>query len=232
MESIYTYDDGGKESLHDRPMSLSARIAQARQHKGLSQQALADHIGVSRVAVTQWESAQTTPAAERLLELARLLDVRAEWLMTGRGAMDIEAEPGTPNGYVWVPTLARMGSGEPDSVVIEGPPVLLPASLVDGELAGTPADFLVSTMAGKLMEPTIPEGSTLLIDRRLRDASVPAVFALWDGSDLLVEWARRVPRSNPSRLRLAGEAGKLGAHDVVESDVTLIGRVVWFSRRL
>jgi transcriptional regulator with XRE-family HTH domain len=213
-------------------MSLSSRIAQARQHKGLSQQALADQVGVSRVAVTQWESGQTSPAAKRLLELARLLDIRAEWLMTGRGAMEAEPLPGTPKGYVWVPTLAGVEPSEIGPVAVEGAPVLLPSSLVEGELKGVSSNFLVTTMAGKAMEPLIPEGSMVLIDRRHRETSSPAVYAVWDGDDLLIEWVRRVPRSKPRRLRLSGESAKFGSHELTEADVTIIGQVAWFSRRL
>lgn len=54
---------------------LAARIAAAREQKGMTQEQVADHFGISRVSVTNWESGQTKPAADKLSALERLLQV-------------------------------------------------------------------------------------------------------------------------------------------------------------
>lgn len=66
-------------------MSISARIQQARKAAGLSQARLAELLGVTRSACSQWESAGgTAPRQKRLEQLAGLLGVSYEWLATGR----------------------------------------------------------------------------------------------------------------------------------------------------
>ncbi|EWS77102.1 helix-turn-helix transcriptional regulator [Xylella taiwanensis] len=53
---------------------------------GLTQEALAGELGVSRSAVAQWEMEQgTAPSVENLIRLARRSGLSFEYLATGRG---------------------------------------------------------------------------------------------------------------------------------------------------
>ena len=73
---------------------LYQRIRQARALTGLSQEALAIDLGVSRSAVAQWEMhpGGTVPTVENLIALARRSGMAFEYLATGRGA-HIAGEP-------------------------------------------------------------------------------------------------------------------------------------------
>ena len=72
--------------LHFAAMTIGARIKQARERIGMSQTRLAELLGVTRSACSQWESAGgTSPKRDRLEEIARLLGVNYEWLATGGG---------------------------------------------------------------------------------------------------------------------------------------------------
>lgn len=69
-------------------MEIGDRIRVAREAAGISKSELARRIGVHPSACIQWESRDGTyPKLENLIQLAVLLDVRLEWLGTGRGAM-------------------------------------------------------------------------------------------------------------------------------------------------
>lgn len=69
-------------------MELGDRIRVAREAAGISKSELARRIGVHPSACIQWESRDGTyPKLENLIQLAVLLDVRLEWLATGRGVM-------------------------------------------------------------------------------------------------------------------------------------------------
>ena len=69
-------------------MDLHQRIAHARSFRGLSQSQLALMMGVSRGACGQWEQGVSAPKVTHLAELATHLDIRFEWLATGRGDME------------------------------------------------------------------------------------------------------------------------------------------------
>ena len=73
-------------------MSSAIRVRQARRRAGLSQQGLAQALGVRRSAVSNWESSNAvTPTMENLVALAKLCDVSLEWLGTGRGMMKLDS---------------------------------------------------------------------------------------------------------------------------------------------
>lgn len=63
---------------------LGQRIQQLRKAKGFSQEELADRVGVSRQAVSKWESGQTAPDLERLLAVSRQLGTTTDYLLTGQ----------------------------------------------------------------------------------------------------------------------------------------------------
>lgn len=64
--------------------TLALRIKRLRDQKGLSQQQVGDAVGVSRVAVTKWESGQTANIKLfNLTKLRALLDVSFDYLING-----------------------------------------------------------------------------------------------------------------------------------------------------
>ena len=48
-------------------MNIADRIQSLRKSKGISQEELADKIGVSRQAVSKWESEQSLPDMEKVI---------------------------------------------------------------------------------------------------------------------------------------------------------------------
>ncbi len=59
-------------------MSLSERIKTQRKKAGLSQESVAELVGVSRQAVTKWETGQSVPSTENLRRLAEVLGITTE----------------------------------------------------------------------------------------------------------------------------------------------------------
>lgn len=53
-------------------MTLGQRIQQLRKDKGMSQEALGEALGVSRQAISKWESDLTIPEIDKLIALSRL----------------------------------------------------------------------------------------------------------------------------------------------------------------
>ena len=73
-------------------MTLGERIREQRKARGMSQEMVAGHLGVSRQAVAKWENGQSAPSAENLHRLAELLDTTAGSLLdspaVGSGAAE------------------------------------------------------------------------------------------------------------------------------------------------
>ena len=67
----------------NRNSSPGQRIRQARLKNGLTQLALGESVGVSRNAVSLWESDKSRPSTSNISRIARILDVSADWLLSG-----------------------------------------------------------------------------------------------------------------------------------------------------
>ena len=65
-------------------MTIGKRIALLRKEKGLTQEELATHMGVSPQAVSKWENDQNCPDISALPKLAKLLGVSVDELLEGK----------------------------------------------------------------------------------------------------------------------------------------------------
>lgn len=61
-------------------MTLREKLIELRDKSGISQMALAHQLGVSRQAVSRWESGDVTPTMDKLKALAKIYDVSLDWL--------------------------------------------------------------------------------------------------------------------------------------------------------
>lgn len=64
-------------------MNIADRIQTLRKSKGISQEQLADQIGVSRQAVSKWESEQSTPDLEKVILMSDFFDVTTDYILKG-----------------------------------------------------------------------------------------------------------------------------------------------------
>ena len=82
-------------------MKLNEKIYWCRKQAGLSQEALAELIGVSRQSISKWETGEASPEISKLPLLAKAFDVTTDWLLSEEGIPqeepaqepDPEAEP-------------------------------------------------------------------------------------------------------------------------------------------
>ena len=64
-------------------MTIADRIQTLRKSKGMSQEQLADAAGVSRQAVSKWESEQSIPDLDKIVVLSEIFDVTTDYLLKG-----------------------------------------------------------------------------------------------------------------------------------------------------
>ena len=65
-------------------MNIGEQITKLRLEQNMTQEALAEKLGVSRQAVTKWESSASTPDISKLVRIADLFQVSLDRLV-GRG---------------------------------------------------------------------------------------------------------------------------------------------------
>ena len=69
-------------------MSFADNLKLIRKKKGLSQESLAEIMGVSRQAISKWEQGSGYPETEKLLVLSKELNVSLDYLMLGEKESD------------------------------------------------------------------------------------------------------------------------------------------------
>ena len=86
---------------------LADRIYSLRRRSGLSQEQLAEKLGVSRQAVSKWEGGLATPELDKLLAMSECFGVSVDYLASGRpdAAPAEPARPAPPRSS----TPARLG---------------------------------------------------------------------------------------------------------------------------
>lgn len=73
-------------------MELGEKIALCRKKAGLSQEALADRLGLSRQAISRWETGAAVPDLSKIVELAKLFQVTTDFLLLPEQAEPEHAE--------------------------------------------------------------------------------------------------------------------------------------------
>lgn len=128
-----------------------------------------------------------------------------------------------------LPSFAGMGGGGNGDG--DHGQALISRSLIEDELRAKPADLLLIEARGQSMEPDFMHGDQILIDKRDCNPIQPGSFALWDGDGYVVKLIERVPME-PGKLRIFSANARYSAYDVDADQVKIMGRPVWFGRRL
>lgn len=121
-------------------MKFSEKIIQARKAKALTQEDLAEAVGVSRQAVSKWETGEANPDMDKLVSLCKVLDLSMDYLCLDK----------QPEVTVELPPTPAKNSGR--------------RYLIVGVCMGLVAAILVGLLAMGFLEknndPTVPEPET------------------------------------------------------------------------
>ena len=121
-------------------MTTGQKIAALRRERGMTQDALAEALSVTRQAVSKWEADAALPETGKLLPLARLLGCTADYLLGSS-----EAEAGAPQG---APNTAAQSSEPKGAQGHE-----LNAAAQSSEPKGAPQGSEPDTAQGAQQEP-------------------------------------------------------------------------------
>ena len=225
-------------------MTIHARIKAARRAKGMTEQQLADLIGVTRAAVQQWEREEKGTAPKRTIQgkVAQALGVSLAELLgaevpAGEGAASVAHAPLSPAPapgelVVRVPLLsnaASMGTGTDvlhDDILVGQ--IDLSEQWVTRRIKPTSPQALRFIHAyGDSMSPTFEDGDVLLVDTGMRDPkAIDGVYVL-SASDRL--YIKRVQSRLDGTTEISSDNPAVKTVDVLNGghSIEVLGRVVW-----
>lgn len=92
-------------------MDFKDRLLQARKEKGLSQETLAEIMGVSRQAVSKWETGEAMPETDKLITLCRALGLDMEYLALGKDCSKPVPQEKARRGWLFAVLAACLAAG-------------------------------------------------------------------------------------------------------------------------
>lgn len=157
--------------------TIGDRIRQARREQRLTLNALAEAIGVTTSAVSQWEQGRSGIDLARAMKLASTLGVSLQWLVEGDGPMEQQPVSRDPKSYA--PIVTRVTAGAWSEVIA---PQDIPEDARYLELSAKPIGFaLVLELTGESMLPEFSPDDLIVIDTGLEPLPGDFVVAVTEG---------------------------------------------------
>ncbi|THF64665.1 helix-turn-helix transcriptional regulator [Pseudothauera nasutitermitis] len=229
---------------------IAERIKKARDVLKLSQSEAARISGIPLGTLRKYEHGPSQPGAEAIVRFTRL-GINAHWLLTGTGAMLLDGQPcpvadsaqeletqGASADYVALPpcSAARDAAdpGERADSGACGDALMFRKDWIRIELDAAPSDLCFIRVSGDSMEPMLRAGDVILVDTRARHPNREGVYILRMDGMLLVKRIQAMPGGT---LQISSDNAAfvpwlIKLAELEQSDLTVVGRVVWSGRRL
>ena len=164
-------------------LTMGQRIAECRKKKGLSQEVLGEKVGVSRQAISKWESDGAVPEIDKLIALSKLFGVSVGWLLGVEDQPEPPADELTDTQLKMVEEIVKRYQPEPmekkfpwiASALLLGAGLLIAISLFFN-VSGTSTDYSSQISALQSNYAQI-QGQLSSLDNRLDDLAAAAEAA-------------------------------------------------------
>ncbi|NNE58052.1 MAG: S24 family peptidase [Hellea sp.] len=94
------------------------------------------------------------------------------------------------------------------------------------------ADLITIEVDGDSMSPTLESGDRIMINQNDKNSASGGIFAIHDSDALVVKRVERIPASEPPLLKLISDNPNHGTYEVPAVETNILGRVVWYARKL
>ena len=226
--------------------NIHQRIKQKRKERKLTQQQLADAMGINRVSISQWESGETTPKGENLYVLCLNLKCQPGWLLYGNkqpkrepsadwagfvSSWDDNSE--LDDDQVEIPFYAEVevSAGSGRYAVEEVKEKKLIFSKTSLRKHGVPNNSAACVhVSGNSMEPKFEDGSTIAYDTSKTNIIDGDIYVIEQDNMLRIKYLYRTPRGG---IRMKSENSCEHPDEIYQSkeceEIKILGRVFWYS---
>lgn len=94
------------------------------------------------------------------------------------------------------------------------------------------SNLRIFTINGDSMEPTLLHQDTVILDVSKKKPSPPSIFIIFDGIGLTAKRLEYFSENQSQRIRIISDNQLYSTYECSISEVSVIGRVVWFSREI
>ncbi|WP_298699214.1 XRE family transcriptional regulator [uncultured Brevundimonas sp.] len=213
---------------------IKRRIQERLDATGLDMKSASLEAGLGETFVRDILKRDREPSASKLQDLSRILGCTVAYLVGETDILDEDTARSAGDLVTVNEHDVRLSAG-PGALFDEESAVgvwrFSRAYLVN-ELRLSPASLAVVQVEGDSMEPTLRSGDRVLIDHADRNPAKPGIYAIWDSDATVVKRLELVPYSDPTELVLISDNKNHNQYRVLAELVNVIGRVVWYARRV
>ncbi len=233
-------------------MEFKDRLQKRMKALGLTAADIIKLTGVSKGTVSFWVNGKNGATGKNLLSLAKVLRCAPEWLTDGKNPPDatekqksnatmlgpISAwDDDTPldDDEVYVPFLkeVQLSAGSGRTAIEESSSRKLRFGKMTLRAQGVQFDQAVCvTVHGNSMEPVLPDGSTVGVDKASTTVKDGKMYAIDHGGELRVKTLYRMPGGG-LRFRSFNQDEhpdeEYSAEDLAEKNISVLGKVFWYS---
>ncbi|MCH5213140.1 MAG: helix-turn-helix domain-containing protein [Oscillospiraceae bacterium] len=198
---------------------ISCKLRELRKSKGITQVRLAEMLGVTQSAVTNWEKGKSVPDYENQQKLADIYGISIDELL-GREA------PIKEKG-IKIPVLGRVQAGIPVEAIEE---------IIDYEEISTEmsrqGEYFGLIVRGDSMSPVMTDGDTVIIKKQDDCENGDIAVILVNGNDATVKKIRKGPTGiTLIPINTAYDYMTYSNNDIETLPVSIIGKVVELRRK-
>jgi len=161
-------------------------------------------------------------------------ELREKDMRTVLKALGGQKPPASDPAHIPIPQYGfRAGMGGGGIIANETPEdhLSLPRTYLE-QMQLASADLISIEVEGDSMSPTLESGDRIMINRQDRNPAMGGVFAIHDSDALVVKRVERIPAVKPARLKLISDNPNHGTYEVRADETNILGRVVWYARKL
>ena len=108
----------------------------------------------------------------------------------------------------------------------------IPSEFLRSELHVNASQARIIEVMGDSMLPTLSSGDRIMVDLNNKRPSPPGIFALWDGFGVVVKRLEHISNSDPATFHIKSDNPLHESYERTIDEINIIGRVVWYGRRL
>lgn len=213
---------------------LVSRLKSLMEETGINARELAERAGVGRSFVYDILSCKSgNPTTQKLSAIAEVLGTDVNYLLSG--AVDAKKLTNKHPEVISISSLevhASMGGGTLTTEENEGKVYYFHHDWVRNSLKSNPSDLRIIFVSGDSMYPTLQDNDMVLVDLSRKTPTPPGIFVLFDGIGLVAKRLEVISGIEPPSLRIASDNPQYGAYERSTGEVNIIGRVVWFARKV
>lgn len=190
-------------------------LKRIREEHKISQQKLANNIGVSRSTVAMWETGGSQPDNESLIKLSKYFSVSLDDLLNNTTEI-------TKSKGIKIPVLGKVQAGIP----IEAVEDIIDYEEITPEMAST-GDYFGLVVKGDSMEPRFVEGDVVIVRKQSTAETGDIVIALVNGDEATIKKLKHIKDGIMLvPLNPAYETMFYDKDDIENKPVNIIGKVV------